>query len=56
MTTHLERLENRVSIMTLEHTKYSTAFQGLTKEDVEYMLRFKAEKTDMDVLLKNMHG
>lgn len=44
----LERLMNKTGLMELDHKRYSTAFEGVTREDVEYMLKYKVEKVEND--------
>lgn len=51
----MERLSNKFNLMELDHTRYNHAFEGVTKADVEGMLRYKVEKEDVDLLLKNLN-
>lgn len=49
--------------MEFEHQKYNHTFEGLTKQDVEHMLRLKVEKVENDKKMeelerkiKNLHS
>lgn len=48
LSSEVERLNNKFSLMELDHRRYNSAFEGVTRQDVEAMLRYKVEKEEMD--------
>ena len=44
----LERLMNRFGLMELDHKRTINVFEGVTRQDVENMLRYKVEREEND--------
>jgi hypothetical protein len=50
----LETLINKFGLIELDHRRYDHAFEGVTRADVELMLRYKVEREDMEKRLAEL--
>ena len=48
MTTDMSWLSERVESTELDHQRYNHTFEGITRADVENMLKYKLEKDEAD--------
>jgi hypothetical protein len=47
-------MSTRFGLMEMDHKKYNMTFLGLTREDVEDMLKFKVEREELNRQLADL--